>query len=150
MARLRDGVPELRHEDGDGLGEEPVHLQVGNPIQVAEPMQVWFIYWTYKTQYVELNVERLNVEIPNVKLLNVKRLKKLIWRQYVPGERGVFSRILDPHDFTADPEKGASHKYSALMFSPPAFGPNDNSTRTFRSMDTGFQKRFVHRSFGTL
>ncbi len=72
MARLRDGVPELRHEDGDGLGEEPVHLQVGNPIQVAEPMQVWFIYWTYKTQYVELNVERLNVEILNVEIPNVK------------------------------------------------------------------------------
>jgi hypothetical protein len=25
----------------------------------------------------------------------------------------------------------------ALTFSPPAFGPCDNSTRTFRSMDTG-------------
>ncbi len=32
---------------------------------------------------------------------------------------------------------------SALMFSPPAFGPSDNSTRTFRSMDTGSQKGLV-------
>jgi hypothetical protein len=31
----------------------------------------------------------------------------------------------------------------ALMFSPPAFGPSDNSTRTFQSMDTGSQKRLV-------
>jgi hypothetical protein len=31
----------------------------------------------------------------------------------------------------------------ALTFSPPAFGPSDNSTRTFRSMDTGSQKGFV-------
>jgi hypothetical protein len=29
----------------------------------------------------------------------------------------------------------------ALTFSPPAFGPSDHSTRTFRSMDTGSQKR---------
>ncbi len=31
----------------------------------------------------------------------------------------------------------------ALMFSPRAFGPSDNSTRTFRSMDTGSQKHLV-------
>jgi hypothetical protein len=63
-----------------------------------------------ETQYVErLNVERRSVEKPNFKLMNVKRLKKLIWRQYVPGKRGVFPRISNPHDFTADPEKGASH-----------------------------------------
>ncbi len=31
----------------------------------------------------------------------------------------------------------------ALIFSPPAFDPSDNLTRTFRSMDTGSQKRFI-------
>jgi hypothetical protein len=31
----------------------------------------------------------------------------------------------------------------ALMFSPQAFGPSNNSTRTFQSMDTGSQKRLV-------
>ncbi len=29
------------------------------------------------------------------------------------------------------------------MFSPPAFGPSDNSTRMFQSMDTRSQKRLV-------
>jgi hypothetical protein len=33
--------------------------------------------------------------------------------------------------------------FGALTFSPPAFGPSGNLTRTFRSMDTGSQKRLV-------
>ncbi len=32
---------------------------------------------------------------------------------------------------------------SALTFSPPAFGPSENSTHTFWSMDTGSQKCLV-------
>jgi hypothetical protein len=39
-------------------------------------------------------------------------------------------------------ERTAPH-WGALTFSPLAFGPSDNSTCTFRSMDTGSQKRWV-------
>jgi hypothetical protein len=38
---------------------------------------------------------------------------------------------------------GKGKRQGALMFIPPAFGPSDNSTRTFQSMDTGSQKHLV-------
>ncbi len=49
----------------------------------------------------------------------------------VPRERELVRRIVAPV------------WVGALTFSPPAFGPSDNSTRTFRSMNTKSQKRLV-------
>jgi hypothetical protein len=43
-----------------------------------------------------------------------------------------------------------TEKYGALMFSPPTFGPSDNSTRMFSPTEIGSQKRLVHVTFWSL
>ncbi len=35
--QLERRVPELRHEQADRLGEEPLHVLVGHALQVPEP-----------------------------------------------------------------------------------------------------------------
>ncbi len=45
--------------------------------------------------------------------------------------------------------KYCTHMYwvGALMFSPPTFGPSDNSTHTFSPRETGSQKLLVQVTF---